>query len=542
MSFVALFTTNNLSAQVCLDSRTLNPVTLQPAQFVCAGDNLLWTTTSIGSSAGLAITWTLVDGTGGAFFVASGTTTYSTVVNAGTPNINSALVTMGPNAGSVTVTMQFDANPNPNSCSSSGIAKVLQVTGTPSVQRCAQDLGSIQATALTNLGFPIGTVSLPPYHFTLNPGGLTNDTGLFSGLAAGVYTVTVTDDDGCTATSGNINLVNPQVVAVNAICPGDVTNNSCFYADQAALDAAVAAWRAGFSFTGGTGVVTETRNEIGAALLCGGTLTINYSVIDECQQVDNCSASFIVTAPAVVNALLPNNREINACDVIDADALRALVDAYRAEFRAEGGCAPRVELDPYVLPNLCDGVINITGRIIDRCNVNIPIARQFIIRPAVALQFEAPNNDIKAACFYQNQAEVVAAFNIWVQGFRIISGGCAPTIEVLPAVIPNFCGGVVTVRAIVRDRCFDQREIAAQFGVADATPPVINNCPPGAQLGCNPIIPVASVLDVTSACPFTTDVQENIVADGCNRTLTRVYVVANGCMVKQDVLKYLIIQ
>lgn len=43
----------------------------------------------------------------------------------------------------------------------------------------------------------IGSGGTPPYTYTLNPGAEINSTGIFTGLTAGIYTVTVDDSHGC---------------------------------------------------------------------------------------------------------------------------------------------------------------------------------------------------------------------------------------------------------------------------------------------------------------------------------------------------------
>jgi gliding motility-associated-like protein len=43
----------------------------------------------------------------------------------------------------------------------------------------------------------IGSGGTPPYTYTLNPGTIINSTGIFTGLTAGIYTVTVDDSHGC---------------------------------------------------------------------------------------------------------------------------------------------------------------------------------------------------------------------------------------------------------------------------------------------------------------------------------------------------------
>ncbi|RYE19850.1 MAG: hypothetical protein EOP51_19085, partial [Sphingobacteriales bacterium] len=86
---------------------------------------------------------------------------------------------------------------------------------------CGASVGSITVTA---------TGGTPPLTYTLNPGAITNTTGIFTGLAQGPYTITVTDASGtCTNTLNQVvgvagNLTG-TFVRTNTSCPG-VNNGS----------------------------------------------------------------------------------------------------------------------------------------------------------------------------------------------------------------------------------------------------------------------------------------------------------------------------
>src|SRR5690606_34549360 len=54
-----------------------------------------------------------------------------------------------------------------------------------------------------------GTLIGPAYTYTIFPGGTTNTTGVFTGLAAGTYTVNVEDDNGCSKTSNTVTVTQP---------------------------------------------------------------------------------------------------------------------------------------------------------------------------------------------------------------------------------------------------------------------------------------------------------------------------------------------
>ncbi len=67
--------------------------------------------------------------------------------------------------------------------------------------------------------------------YTLNPGGVSNSTGLFSGLSTSVYTVTVSDSNGCNLSTAPITIVDPPGVNVSVTH----TDISCFGANDGSI-------------------------------------------------------------------------------------------------------------------------------------------------------------------------------------------------------------------------------------------------------------------------------------------------------------------
>ncbi|MGC8865601.1 MAG: SprB repeat-containing protein, partial [Bacteroidales bacterium] len=128
--------------------------------------------------------------------------------------------------------------------------------------------GSIAVTASG------GTGSLT---YTLIPGEISNNTGVFSGLSAGMYTVTVEDANACQVSTNPLTIVNPDPIAITS---ATVTNITCHNANDGSIL---------ISATGGTGVLTYTLNPGGISNLTGqftglsaGTYTITITDANNC--------------------------------------------------------------------------------------------------------------------------------------------------------------------------------------------------------------------------------------------------------------------
>ncbi|MCB9327490.1 MAG: hypothetical protein H6572_02270 [Lewinellaceae bacterium] len=90
--------------------------------------------------------------------------------------------------------------------------------------------------------------------------------------------------------------------ALTAICPADGSIEACH--TQVEVDAAFQTWLAGFTYSGGCTVVESGKN-VEAPSSCGGSITVNYTVSDQCGQSDNCSATFTVGTADEFNCHLP---------------------------------------------------------------------------------------------------------------------------------------------------------------------------------------------------------------------------------------------
>lgn len=131
------------------------------------------------------------------------------------------------------------------------------------------------------------------FSYLLNPGNITNSTGIFPNLGANTYTITTTDANVCSTTT-IVNLSQPNALTItnfsmqNILCGA---NNG-----QATLNAAGGTGAINYSINGST-----TTNTIG---FFGNLSAGNYTIV--ATDANNCSISttFSITAP---NAVIINN-------------------------------------------------------------------------------------------------------------------------------------------------------------------------------------------------------------------------------------------
>ncbi|HKX85306.1 MAG TPA: hypothetical protein VJL37_01445 [Flavobacterium sp.] len=202
-----------------------------------------------------------------------------------------------------------------------------------------------------------------------------NTIQLSAANGAGTYTVVVDAlaFPGCSRFDRvDVTVINCDPVDVTG--PGNLVRSQCDYTDQAALDAAFAAWLAQFQVAndGCEGIAQFSGDpRIVPSLCTGGVVNVTYSIADSCTQ-DSVSASFTLNGEADVDVSGPGNLVRSQCDYTDQAALDAAFAAWLAQFVTNNdGCAAVAQFsgDPRVAPRLCDGgVVNVTYSISDNCS------------------------------------------------------------------------------------------------------------------------------------------------------------------------------
>ncbi|RYD97014.1 MAG: T9SS type A sorting domain-containing protein [Sphingobacteriales bacterium] len=215
----------------------------------------------------------------------TGTYTYSWAPFGGTADTATGLI-----AGTYTVTIT-DAN----LCSATQSITITEPTiliasiGTQTNVSCNGGVnGSATVTATGGTG---------AYTYSWAPFGGTADTA--TGLAAGTYTVTVTDANNCTATQ-SFTITEPTLLVASASAQTDVTCNG-----SATGSATVAA-------TGGTGSYTYSWSPSGgtadtASGLTAGTYTATVTDANGC----SATQSFTITEPAALVATASSQTNIS---------------------------------------------------------------------------------------------------------------------------------------------------------------------------------------------------------------------------------------
>ena len=268
---------------------------------------------------------------------------------------------------------------------------------------------------------------------------------------AGTYTLTVTDPiNGCQA-SDTVLVTNTPPTPIDIVCPADNIKSSCFYVDQAAVDAAFEIFKQGFTASGGNGTLTTSGLEnLTPPALCGGSVTVNFNVTDSCGLQKSCSATFTITAPAAVVPVSPDPFTASACAYADQAALDAAFAAFKQGFSVSGGCDPKgvFEGNP-VAPNLCQGgTTSVSYVVTDKCYTTT-ITKDFTITKVDLLNVSSPPNKT-VIC----GEDADAAFVAWIAGFKY-TGGCLGNVQAtdLSQFVKPQLGVPLVIEYVVSNNC-----------------------------------------------------------------------------------------
>jgi gliding motility-associated-like protein len=225
-----------------------------------------------------------VDGT--VTIVASGGTAPLTYTITGGASNNTGVFT-GLSAGTYSVTVS-DINGCPPAISSTFVI----------IEPAAITIDSESYTDISCFGEVDGTVTIvasggtAPLTYTIT-GGASNNTGVFTGLSAGTYSVTVSDINGCPpAVSSSFTIIEPAVITIDSESYTDV---SCFGEVDGTVTIVASGGTAPLTYTITGGASNNTGVFTG---LSAGTYSVTVSDINGCPPA--VSSSFTIIEPAVI--------------------------------------------------------------------------------------------------------------------------------------------------------------------------------------------------------------------------------------------------
>lgn len=129
----------------------------------------------------------------------------------------------------------------------------------------------------------------PPYQYSINNGLQYSTSATFEDLPKGDYEVIVMDAKGCMISEA-VKISQGAFLSVSH--PPSIEVAACL--GQTAIDAAFNSWLSEFKYYGGTKPLKESFSHDPIPSPCGGSITVTYTVEDNCGVEKTCNAIFTV--------------------------------------------------------------------------------------------------------------------------------------------------------------------------------------------------------------------------------------------------------
>jgi gliding motility-associated-like protein len=189
-----------------------------------------------------------------------------------------------------------------------------------------------------------------PYTFIWSNGSITED---LSALVADIYTVTITDNNGCQINASAV--INEPATAVSATSA--ITNVSCYNNATGAIDLSPSGGNAPYTYVWSNGAITQDLN-----LVMAGAYDVTVTDFNAC----TFNASFIITQPV---------SGLSIVNIVGTDVLCYNASTGSADLTISGGTSPFIYNWSYGyttedLSNVSAGIYDVTVTDNNSCYAN----------------------------------------------------------------------------------------------------------------------------------------------------------------------------
>jgi len=264
---------------------------------------------------------------------------------------------------------------------------------------------------------------------------------------------------------------------INIITPPDTVVTGCN--TDSVVIATFNSWKAQFDYTGGcAGYVSESDISVyDLPSSCGGTVTVKYSVWDDCSQLVTDSAKFTLN-PELISVNAPLDDVQDACQTqVEIDTAFA---EWKSRFGYTGGCGTvGTDLSTITAPNACGGTIIVNYSAQDICGQVVNTSAIFTINlPSSVLQ-EPTFNVPDSITIYKDDFCSYDADTIITGVPTDITDNCTAAGNLTMGFSDSITAGsclsenIIYRKWTVIDNCLNETSQVQVITVADTTPPVV---------------------------------------------------------------------
>ncbi len=367
-----------------------------------------------------------------------------------------------------------------------------------------------------------------PYTYvwsTIDGSGLSFSDEDQTGLTGGTYTITIIDDNGCSATEDIVVSIEDNIPPV-IICPANLTA-ICDISEQPAY-----LTYAEFTAAGGTAsdnceidpdsFIMLSESSDGSS--CPEVITRIYQITDDNGNSQTCSQTITVDDEILPTASNPATINVECTDEVPLPDITVVTDA------ADNCGAPLIAFVSELSDgNACPETITRTYSVTDACGNSITVQQLIIVDDVTS-----PTADTPAAIAAECPGDVPAPDVSVISG---VTDNCTavPTVAFVEDVSDgNTCPELITRRYSITDDCGNSSIIEQSITIHDLTDPTASN-PLPVIVECLADVPAPDISVVTDAadnCTASPVVAfEEDISDGnaCPEIITRLYSVTDEC-------------
>ncbi|MFT6504039.1 MAG: hypothetical protein ACJASQ_004179, partial [Crocinitomicaceae bacterium] len=342
------------------------------------------------------------------------------------------------------------------------------------------------------------------------PGGSDNGQATVNPAVTTVYTVTVTNLDGCVITDDVTVIVDAPPTAsnpgnINVQCAGDVpapnVNVVTTEADDITIPPAV-------TFVG----------DVSNGASCPETITRTYRVTDGCGSfVDVVQLIIVNDTQAPVFSAPPAALAVQCAGDVPAMVNLNYTDNCDANGSVAGSDGPLVG-------GVCGGTITRTWTVTDACGNTDTETQTITINDTQAPVFAAPPVALAVQCAGDVPAMVNLNYTDNCDANGSVAGSDGP-------IIGGVCGGTITRTWTVTDACGNTDTETQTITINDTQDPVFVAPPAAVAVQCAGDVPAMVNLNYTDNCSAAGNVSGADVSDGlsCPETITRTWTFTDAC-------------
>ncbi len=181
------------------------------------------------------------------------------------------------------------------------------------------------------------------------------------------------------------------------------------------------------------------------------------------------SCNVTINEPSEIVLIAPKDTTVSTC--LSQQEVNTEFNFWLSRVQASGGKNLLVTNNNTGAPDACGGSIDVIWTATSECPEDVKDTATFTVPDAIQLDVEGPQDFSASSCDFDDQAALDAAFQTWVDSFNVVTNACgASTTDISNLTAPDLCeGGTVNVTFGIGNNCTNDT-VRAAFTINAADP------------------------------------------------------------------------